>query len=309
MEIYEVDYKTYFEAVNAKYFFDSSEFNKLNSYKVDEVKYLIFKDTKKRFGVILGVKDGKVKFPFSAPFACIEYFKDNWEIYQLEEAMSKLDEYFMEHKWTKIQITLPPLFYDETFLTCLYNILFRLGYKTKYVDLNFQINLKKTFTNLYKDLLPRNGKKNLRISLEKGLKLIYCDSLELKRKAYQIIEQNREEKGYPLRMTFKQVEDTIQIVNHDFFIVEYGGVGIAAAQIFYITEKIVQVIYWGDIQGYSEYKPINFLAYSLIQFYGKKGIDYIDIGPSSEFGIPNHGLCSFKNSIGCDTSAKMTFEK
>ena len=87
------------------------------------------------------------------------------------------------------------------------------------------------------------------------------------------------------------------------------GNDIAAAQVFHVCEGIVQVIYWGDVPGYSVLKPINYLAYELINFYGERGFQYIDIGPSSEKGRPNYGLCDFKSSIGCDLNAKFSFKK
>ena len=52
---------------------------------------------------------------------------------------------------------------------------------------------------------------------------------------------------------------------------------------------------------------INFLAYQLIQYYTKKGIKILDIGISTEDGIPNYGLCDFKESIGCFLSSKIIF--
>ena len=52
---------------------------------------------------------------------------------------------------------------------------------------------------------------------------------------------------------------------------------------------------------------MNFLAYHVFNFYKKNGIKVIDIGPSTENSIPNHGLCEFKESIGCDISPKHSF--
>ena len=43
--------------------------------------------------------------------------------------------------------------------------------------------------------------------------------------------------------------------------------------------------------------------------YGEKGFEYLDIGISTDHGIINYGLSDFKISIGCDTSAKVTFVK
>ena len=87
------------------------------------------------------------------------------------------------------------------------------------------------------------------------------------------------------------------------------GEDIAAALVYDVTDDIAQVVYWGDIPGHAEKKVINFLAYQLIQIYHARGFRYLDIGPSTEEGEPNFGLCDFKDSIGCMRMAKVKFTK
>jgi hypothetical protein len=41
----------------------------------------------------------------------------------------------------------------------------------------------------------------------------------------------------------------------------------------------------------------------------KKGMKFVDIGPSTENSIPNYGLCEFKESIGCTVVNKYSFKK
>ena len=43
--------------------------------------------------------------------------------------------------------------------------------------------------------------------------------------------------------------------------------------------------------------------------YKEKGISLIDIGTSTVDGVPNFGLCDFKESIGCNCSPKINFVK
>jgi len=54
---------------------------------------------------------------------------------------------------------------------------------------------------------------------------------------------------------------------------------------------------------------MNFLSYEVFKYYKENGIEVVDIGPSTEDSIPNHGLCEFKESIGCDLSPKYSFYK
>ena len=110
-------------------------------------------------------------------------------------------------------------------------------------------------------------------------------------------------------MSWQQVSDTIINMKNDFWLLKLNDEYIASAVIFKVTDEVYQVIYWGDIHGYAEDKPMNYLAYKLYEYYAKKNMKVLAIGPSTEDGIPNYGLCKFKESIGCQVSSKLTFSK
>lgn len=307
MEVFEVSNEEYQKIIDANIVFNSAAFHKLNSGKADDVRYLIFKDTKNRFGLCVGGEGNSYKAPFSAPFALFEPVKANWALEQLETAVDCMVDFAKKERWKEIHLTLPPNFYAQDLITSTQNILLRKDFDLTHIDLNYAFDLSKSYADSYKEELPRNGRKNLNIALKSNLLFTHCSNNEQIKIAYEIIKANRESKGYPLRMSFSQVLDTIAFVPHDFFLVSLDEKNIAAAQVFYVTDSVAQVIYWGDIPGFSEVKPINYLAYQLIQFYGKKGLKFLDIGPSTENGIPNYGLCDFKTSIGCEISPKMQF--
>ena len=112
-----------------------------------------------------------------------------------------------------------------------------------------------------------------------------------------------------MRMTFEQVWQTVsRVITADFFVLEHEGCDVAAAQIFHVADGIAQVVYWGDIRQYAKLRPMNYLAYSLFGYYADNGLRILDIGPSTEDGIPNYGLCEFKESIGCSVTMKYSFE-
>lgn len=291
-------------------FFNSCSFIELNRDKVDDVLYLIaYKENSPRCGFIFGVKNGVAKAPFSAPFAMPVFIKKKVSIEYYDLILSALDEYARLENWQEIRFTLPPLFYQEHELTGWINALHRTGYVVETVDINYAIDLKKNYVPDYDAHIAHNARKNLKIALASGLELYQCESEDEIKEAYTVIQENRQSKGYPLRMTYSQVKDTLAIVGHELFLVKKDGFSIAAALIYHVTADTVQVIYWGDRPGYGNLKPINYLSYQLIQYYGKKGLRYLDIGPSTEDSIPNVGLCDFKESIGCERGLKFTFTK
>ena len=295
-------------ADKAKLIFNSPQFNHLDKYKADEVKYLLFNAKgKNKFAFCIGVRGNEVYAPFSAPCSTVVPLHNKYSLESLESAIVAFDDWQKKLGYNKVRLILPPDFYNYKVVTAMQNILLRYGYSIMCHDINYALNLEQLSRCEYSAGLPNNGRKNLRIALESNLQFFKCQDINDKEEAYNIIKINRQRRGFPLRMTWEQVSETIKIVNHDMFIVKKDGIGIASALVYQVTEDICSVVYWGDIEGVSTVKPINFLAYQLIQYYTKKGIKILDIGISTEDGIPNYGLCDFKESIGCFLSSKIIF--
>ena len=289
--------------------FASAAFNDLNAHKCESVHYLLFKDKKVRLGIIGGVKDGTFYTPFSAPFGGFVYGKNDIKIQLIDEAITLLHQWLKDKGLRSIQMTLPPFIYEESFISKLTNSLFRNNFTIEKTDLNYAFNLH-NFDTHYTTNLWRNARKNLGIALNNNLAFKPCKTMEEKELAYGIIVKNREKRGFPLRMSWQQIKETLVVIKADFFLV-YNEVQetIASAMVFQINPKIVQVVYWGDLPEYSHLKTMNFLSYKIFEFYKDTNIEIVDIGPSTENSIPNVGLCEFKESIGCDISTKLTFSK
>jgi hypothetical protein len=309
MEINNAGFNKYKEMFPAPYHqFNSADFNLLNESRCEKVLFLIFKDTKPRLGLIAGIQGNELHSPFSAPFGGFSFLNDDITIAQLESGVDALILFAAEEGYESIHYTMPPLFYNETFISKLTNVLHRKKFSITVVDLNYQFNLQK-LDQAYEMNIWYNARKNLKISLRQDFDFIKCESTDSKLEAYEVIKENRRRKGFPLKMTYDQVIQTTEIIKADFFLLKKEANKVAAAQVFHVAPGIVQVIYWGDIPDFASFKPMNFLAYSIFKYYKEQGFNYVDIGPSTENGIPNYGLCEFKESIGCDITAKFSFIK
>ncbi|MDN3676664.1 hypothetical protein QWY90_04990 [Flavobacterium paronense] len=308
MEVIEIDSKSYAEIFSKpSHVFNSAIFNSFNAYKCENVYYLIFKDTKVRLGIILGLREGVLISPFSAPFGGFEYLREDIRLFQIDTALDALKNWSKAYGFKGINIVLPPFFYRENFLNKLSNSLFRAGYLYSNVNLNYQYYLS-NFNDNYVSTICHNTRRNLKIAFKSEL---FFEKINVEEgdMAYDIIVQNRKERGFPLNMTWKQVLETISIIPIDFFVVKKDNINIASAIIFHVADGIVQVVYWGDLPQFSDNKTMNFLAYNIFKHYKESGIKIVDVGPSTENSIPNHGLCEFKESIGCDLSPKYSFCK
>ncbi len=257
--------------------------------------------------MIVGVRDNEVKSPFSAPFGGFNYVSEDIKLHQIQEALSALDNWLVEKKFQKITIALPPFFYDQNYLAKLSNSFFLAGYTPQFQDINYQFQTGNAGED-YEKLIWKNARKNLRKSNSSDL---VFEKLEENNGeiAYEAIKINRQEKNIPLRMSWDQVKETAKLIKTDYFVVKSKELVLAGAIVFYVTPEIVQVIYWGDLPEYSEHKTMNFLSSNIFKYYREIGVRFVDIGISTEFSVPNHGLCEFKEGIGCDLSLKFTFAK
>ena len=308
MEVIEVDSKQYDEAFKKPYHsFNTAAFNALNSYKCENVFYLVFKDTKIRLGIILGLRNGVLISPFSAPFGGFQYVNEDIGLNQIDAALVAIQNWASSNQFKELKIVLPPTFYNVNFITKLTSSFYRANFQQINLDINYQFPTHK-FDENYLSTIWYNAKKNLKRGTNANLTFEKLDGTDGEI-AYDIISENRKQRGFPLRMTWEQVKETTSIITSDFFIVKKDAVIIASAIIFHVSEGIVQVVYWGDLPDFSEFKTMNFLSYEVFKYYKENGIKVVDIGPSTEDSIPNNGLCEFKESIGCDLSLKYSFYK
>jgi hypothetical protein len=308
MEILEVDAVSYSQALTQpQHIFNAATFNAVNEYKCERVFYLLFKDSKIRLGIIFGLRDHKLVSPFSAPFGGFEAASDDIRLQQIDAALVALEAWAKTKKTQGIRIVPPPAFYASDFSNKMHNCLFRAGYQSNNIELNYHFPTDILDAN-YETAIWYNARKNLKRAIQFQLSLEKLDSGKEK-EAYDVIAQNRKERGFPLRMTWEQVQESMTVISADFFVVKKEQTNIGAALVFHVAKGIVQVIYWGDLPEFSECKTMNFLSFTLFQYYKNQGIQIIDIGPSTEDSIPNYGLCEFKESIGCAISTKTEFFK
>ncbi len=306
MEISELSPLEFEALYPAQHVYNSVGFAQLNAYKADRVLYLSFADTKPRFGIILGEKEDTLESPFSAPFGSFT-MRGRQRLEYMEEAADLLVCYARKRR-KRLRLTLPSMIYGEAEISEWVNI-FSRKMNVVSVELNYQFELAR-FDN-YTDNIERNAHKNLKHAMREDFDFLQLDTSCRKdmERMYAVISRNRMERGFPLRMTFEQVWSTVNnVVKADIFVLSLCGKDVAAALVYRVSADIAQVVYWGDIREYSQSRPMNMLTYSVFKHYHETGVLILDIGISTEDGIPNFGLCTFKESIGCTISLKYSFE-
>ena len=295
-----------------KVFFNEPEFTELNRDKVDEIYYLILmRGESARFGVIIGRIGNEGKCPFSAPYSYPVSIINESKQEAIDEGLETLEKYCESEGIESLKFIFPPLFYDEHLLTGWVSALYRKNYVIENIDLNFSLDLKKLNVDeeAYGKLITQKGRKGLRRARKSGLEVVKCILEEDYREAYRIVQIGHDSKGFPVHMTYEQLSNTLNLVDHDVFIVRKGEVGIVAEFLYKINDRIVQGIYTGTHPDYMECNGMNLLTYYTIKYYGDQGYDILDKATAGKDSIPNYGLCNFKESVGCERSIKYTFKK
>lgn len=290
-----------------KYNFNKIWFHRLNENKVEKIVGFWYGAPKEKACLIGGIREKRLLFPYSSPFAMIETFKQ-CKNEDFECIVGEIDSYCVENDIKDTYVVFPPMIYDETNITKCVSAFLREKYEVYEMGLNFQIETGSE--NEYLERLQRNGRKSLNQAFGRNFELSHCESYEEKEEAYRIIAINRKSKGYYLSMTWDEVNKTIQKMEHDFFLLKLDGRSVAAAIIFRVTDDIFQVVYWGEIPGVDDARPMNYLPYAIHRYYSEmQEVRIIDIGPSMLNGKPNYSLCSYKESIGCSVSGKYILRK
>ncbi len=283
--------------------FHSAAFNNLNAHKVDKVEYWLYKDNKFRFGIIVGYDGRLIKSPFSSPIGSIECLTESVDIEKLNLAIRELCEIISDD----IKLIVPPAFYNENLVNYSLNSFFNNGFKILYQDINYHFETKDL--DHYTSLIDRSAKKNLNKSLSFNYEFVLCHSLSEKKLCYEIIKQNRLQRGFPLRLSFNDLTAMENLTQVYYNLLKIDGNIVASSISYKVSEKYSIVVYWGNLVEYNHLRPMNLLAFNLFHQMKTEGFTHIDIGHSTENGIPNFGLCKFKENIGCKTSLKYTLLK
>lgn len=294
MQIERLSPDEYAKIYTPQHVFNSVGFTELNRDKAEDLHYLSVHDTKHRFGIILGERNGMLRSPFSAPFGGFTT-RGVQNLERMEEAVDLLLTYAAERS-LQLAVTLQPMVYDETQLSK-WTSVFSRKMNVHCTDLNYHVDLQRIAD--YEKIIDRSARKNLNHALKESFNLIKLNSNDHSdvARAYEVIRRNREERGFPLRMTLEQVWQTVSnVIRADFFMLEHEGEDVAAAQVFHVAEGVAQVVYWGDIREYSALRPMNFLTYSLFRHYYEAGLHTLDIGRRRKTAYPTTVYASLRRT-------------
>ena len=201
----------------------------------------------------------------------------------------------------KYRIKLAPSSHNTQAFALAFNVLSRFGFKVIGQELNYD-----QFIGDEINLSESNAKR-----LRKIERMQFAPFPAALEEAYPVIAENRARKGRPMSMSLlelQQMRDFIpgSVICYQVISPLHGVV--AAAICIDISKDIRYVFMWGDATDMESYSPIIMLADHIYfrSLTDCKGL--LDVGTSTEDGVPNHGLINFKRGLGFRESLKLTME-
>lgn len=284
--------------------FISDNFIELNSPKVDRIVRLLRRDVKHVIGLIAGIKDNKLKSPFSAPFGGFHFRNEILYTNEIDVFLAELKEYAESAGLERIELTLPPDLYNPTFNAKIINSLIRNGFSCHVPDITNWVDLR-----MFKgEFSQKNSREYYRQGVRNGLTFIKTEQEEDKVEIYNLIAENRLKFGRPIFMTLSDLLMVESIWPVEFFKVISRETRIVAAAIFYRSFKnICHAVFWGDNEEGRPLRAMDYMVLNLWSYYKSEGYTYIDLGISTEFGVPNEGLLRFKESHEAVSSLRYGF--
>ena len=297
------EYEQELKKLNPLHAYNRPQFALLNNLWVDEIHFLLFKTSKVELAITLGERNNVLLSPWSAPFGGFAFRDVRASMELLTESITLLKEYALLCNCREITITFPPSIYAPSVLHKLFFVLENNSLISRKSDINYHLDLHKSESYPYNSNFKRNFKKGelLKQTLYK------CEDVREKQIVYDLIENQRAVFNIPLKMGFSQIIATSQLIEIDFFLLRNESENFASAICYRVTPSIIQLIYWADEPISRGSGAMHQLSMQLRDYYCQNGFSIFDLGPASEKGVPNYGLCSFKETIGCDVSLKCSY--
>jgi lysylphosphatidylglycerol synthetase-like protein (DUF2156 family) len=180
-----------------------------------------------------------------------------------------------------------------TFNAKVINSLIRHNFHYTFPEITNWVQLQ-NFNGIYS---RKNSREYFRQAQRNKLIISITNNDRDKKEIYGLICENRAKFGRPVYMTLDDVLSTGNIWPVDFFKVESSDHQIVASAIFYrYHSEICYAVFWGDNEKGRPLRAMDFLIFNLFSYYKEAGFTYIDLGISTENGIPNEGLLRFKES-------------
>lgn len=121
----------------------------------------------------------------------------------------------------------------------------------------------------------------------------------------------RARKGYPMTLSEADLTRLGTQFPGEFrvFVVRDGTELAALTVVIRLNARVLYTFYPADAERYLAFSPTILTTAGIYAFAQQNGYELLDLGTSSQGGVPNAGLVRFKQHLGAESSCKVTFVK
>ena len=240
---------------------------------------------------------------YGAPFGGFDVARPNETIANIEGLVDHSLDALAGEAVEVVEVRAKPGHYGSN-EAALEFVLLNRGFEVASCDLNTYLDLEGLDSvETYAEHLKPAARKMLRRSRGLGLAAfqVPADDEVSWGEAYEVLRRNRVDRGRPMRLEL----DYVRAIRDTFpgrvrlLALSADGVMCAVALVYRVAAGRDLVQYWGDAGHELPVSPMNHLVATVVEHGLAAGTRTIDIGISSEHGVPNHGLVQFKRSVGC----------
>lgn len=284
--------------------FISEKFLTINIRKTNKIVRLIEDQSKVSIGLVAGIKNNVFDTSFSSPFGGFHYKNENLYISTIDEFLGLLITYFESTGITKAHLSLPPAIYQESINAKLVSAMLRNGFSMGLPEITSWIDLHQ-FEGKFSH---RSSREYYNQAIKNKLLFKALSDIDEKEAAFDLIKKNRARFNRPIYMDFDDIMSTGELWPVDFFsVTNTAGTELASGIFYQFPGKIAYAVFWGDNENGRPLRAMDFLIYNLITHYKSTGFKYIDLGKSTESGVPNEGLLRFKETHESVSSLRFSF--
>jgi hypothetical protein len=181
------------------------------------------------------------------------------------------------------------------------------GFVVEQAELNFHIDVGTRHADGYAASLKKEARKALHRAQGLGLDFSLLDDPATWDEAFTVLRANRESKGRPMNLDLDELRrlaaafgDRIRMV-----VLRHGDAVVAAALLYRADPGREVVVRWGDHGHELPHSPMYLLAERVVDLVGSEGATRLDLGISTDGGVPNPGLVQFKRAVGADAELRL----
>ena len=164
------EFETGLKGLNPLHAFNRPLFALLNNLWVDEIHFLLVTKVGVEFAAVFGERNGVLLSPWSAPFGGFAFKREDVPLEELNELIDAIGEYAERVACKTIEITFPPSFYANNFLSKIDFLFLNRGVKS-ITEINYHFDFEFHKNNNFRNKnFVRNFKKG------DGMVLFLCST-------------------------------------------------------------------------------------------------------------------------------------